>query len=81
MLSILFFLCSMTVVMAQEAGSVPDSTAAQPQDTSYVYLIHSDVIRFDEVKSDLRSYIDRVQAGEVSFSTLAVLYSEDPGVL
>ena len=33
----------------------------------------------DEVKSDLRSYIDRVQAGEVSFSTLAVLYSEDPG--
>lgn len=39
----------MTVVMAQEAGSVPDSTAAQPQDTSYVYLIHSDVIRFDEV--------------------------------
>ena len=49
MLSILFFLCSMTVVMAQEAGSVPDSTAAQPQDTSYVYLIHSDVIRFDEV--------------------------------
>lgn len=39
----------MTVVMAQEAGSVPDSTAAQSQDTSYVYLIHSDVIRFDEV--------------------------------
>ena len=39
----------MTVVMAQEIGSVPDSTAAQQQDTSYVYLIHSDVIRFDEV--------------------------------
>lgn len=33
----------------------------------------------DEVKNELRSYIDRVQAGEVSFSTLAVLYSEDPG--
>ncbi len=33
----------------------------------------------DEVKSDLRDYIDRVQAGEVSFSTLARLYSEDPG--
>jgi peptidyl-prolyl cis-trans isomerase SurA len=31
----------------------------------------------DEVKSELRSYIDRVQSGEVSFSTLAVLYSED----
>ena len=33
----------------------------------------------DEVKSELRNYIDRVQAGETSFSTLARLYSEDPG--
>ncbi len=33
----------------------------------------------DAVKSDLRDYIDRVQSGEVSFSTLALLYSEDPG--
>ena len=33
----------------------------------------------DAVKSELRDYIDRVQAGEVSFSTLARLYSEDPG--
>lgn len=33
----------------------------------------------DEVKSELRGYIDRVQSGEVSFSTLARLYSEDPG--
>ena len=33
----------------------------------------------DEVKADLREYIDRVQAGEISFSTLARLYSEDPG--
>lgn len=32
----------------------------------------------DAVKSDLRDYIDRVQAGEISFSTLARLYSEDP---
>lgn len=32
----------------------------------------------DAVKSSLRDYIDRVQSGEVSFSTLAVLYSEDP---
>lgn len=31
----------------------------------------------DEVKAELRSYIDRVQAGEVSFTTLAHLYSED----
>ena len=33
----------------------------------------------DAVKSELRGYIDRVQSGEVSFSTLARLYSEDPG--
>lgn len=33
----------------------------------------------DAVKAELRSYIDRVQSGEVSFSTLARLYSEDPG--
>lgn len=32
----------------------------------------------DAVKSELREYIDRVQSGEVSFSTLALLYSEDP---
>ena len=33
----------------------------------------------DAVKTELRDYIDRVQSGEVSFSTLARLYSEDPG--
>ena len=33
----------------------------------------------DAVKSELRDYIDRVQSGEVTFSTLAILYSEDPG--
>ena len=33
----------------------------------------------DDVKSELRNYIDRVQAGDVSFSTLARLYSDDPG--
>ena len=32
----------------------------------------------DVVKAELRSYIDRVQSGEVTFSTLARLYSEDP---
>jgi peptidyl-prolyl cis-trans isomerase SurA len=31
----------------------------------------------DEVKAELREYIDRVQSGEVTFSTLAHLYSED----
>ncbi|MGX8690131.1 MAG: peptidylprolyl isomerase [Bacteroidaceae bacterium] len=33
----------------------------------------------DAVKTELREYIDRVQSGEVSFSTLARLYSDDPG--
>ena len=33
----------------------------------------------DAVKSELRDYIDRVQSGEITFSTLARLYSEDPG--
>ena len=33
----------------------------------------------DAVKSELREYTERVQNGEVSFSTLARLYSEDPG--
>lgn len=33
----------------------------------------------DAVKTELRSYIDRAQSGEISFSTLARLYSEDPG--
>lgn len=32
----------------------------------------------DAVKTELREYIDRVQSGEVTFSTLARLYSEDP---
>ncbi len=33
----------------------------------------------DEVKAELREYIERVQSGEIPFSTLARLYSEDPG--
>lgn len=33
----------------------------------------------DAVKSELRGYIERVQSGETSFSTLARLYSDDPG--
>ena len=33
----------------------------------------------NKVKDDLRYYTDRVQKGEVSFATLARLYSEDPG--
>ncbi len=33
----------------------------------------------DRVKDELRSYADRVQNEGMSFSTLAILYSEDPG--
>lgn len=33
----------------------------------------------DRVKEELRGYADRVQSGAMSFSTLAILYSEDPG--
>ena len=33
----------------------------------------------NRVKDELRSYTDRVNKGETSFSTLARLYSEDPG--
>lgn len=33
----------------------------------------------DRVKEELRDYTDRVNGGSSSFSTLAILYSEDPG--
>lgn len=33
----------------------------------------------DDVKARLRDYADRVNSGESEFSTLAILYSEDPG--
>ncbi|MBR5935713.1 MAG: peptidylprolyl isomerase [Bacteroidaceae bacterium] len=33
----------------------------------------------DAVKKELREYTERVQNGEISFSTLARLYSDDPG--
>lgn len=33
----------------------------------------------DDIKSRLRQYADRVNKGESDFSTLAILYSEDPG--
>lgn len=33
----------------------------------------------DLVKADLREYSDRIQTGDAQFSTLARLYSEDPG--
>ena len=33
----------------------------------------------DRVKEELRNYTERVNSGETSFSTLAIMYSEDPG--
>lgn len=33
----------------------------------------------DRVKGDLRDYTERINSGSSSFSTLAILYSEDPG--
>lgn len=33
----------------------------------------------DEVKARLRDYTDKVNSGESDFSTLAILYSQDPG--
>lgn len=33
----------------------------------------------DRVKGELRDYTERVMSGETSFSTLALMYSEDPG--
>lgn len=38
-----------------------------------------DVEELERVKSELREYTERVMNGETSFSTLALLYSEDPG--
>lgn len=38
-----------------------------------------DVDELERVKSELREYTERVTSGETSFSTLALLYSEDPG--
>lgn len=38
-----------------------------------------DIEEVERVKSELRDYTERVTSGETSFSTLALLYSEDPG--
>ena len=38
-----------------------------------------DIEEVERVKSELREYTERVTNGETSFSTLALLYSEDPG--
>ncbi len=38
-----------------------------------------DIDEIDRIKDELREYTERVNSGETSFSTLALLYSEDPG--
>lgn len=38
-----------------------------------------DIEEVERVKGELREYTERVMNGETSFSTLALLYSEDPG--
>lgn len=38
-----------------------------------------DIEEIERVKSELRDYTERVTSGETSFSTLALLYSEDQG--
>ena len=62
-------------IPADEIPSIPNQVEVQ--------IITLDPVipqeEIDDVKRELRDYIDRVQNGEVSFSTLAVLYSEDPG--
>lgn len=40
---------------------------------------HIDQEEIDRVKEELRGYTERVVSGETSFSTLALMYSEDPG--
>ena len=38
-----------------------------------------DIEEIDRVKGELREYTERINSGETSFSTLALLYSEDQG--
>lgn len=38
-----------------------------------------DIEEIERVKGELRDYTERITSGETSFSTMALLYSEDPG--
>ncbi len=62
-------------IPADEIPSIP--TQVEVQILTQDPIIPQEEI--DAVKADLRNYIERTQSGEVSFSTLARLYSEDPG--
>ena len=38
-----------------------------------------DIEEIERVKGELRDYTERITSGETSFSTMALLYSQDPG--
>ena len=40
---------------------------------------HIDQEEIDRVKNELREYTERIMSGETSFSTMALMYSQDPG--
>lgn len=59
-----------------------DSIPLVPTEVEVQIITKSPKVAPDEinrVKDELRNYTDRVTKGETSFSTLARLYSEDPG--
>ncbi len=59
-----------------------DSIPFVPTSVEVEILAHQPRIPVEEinrVKDELREYTDRVTKGEISFATLARLYSEDPG--
>ena len=59
----------------------PDSVPYVPMQVEVQILTINPVIprqEIDDVKARLRSYAERVNSGESDFSTLAILYSEDP---
>lgn len=59
-----------------------DSIPFVPTEVEVEILVQAPRIKQSEinrVKDELRSFTDRVNSGETTFSTLARLYSEDPG--
>ncbi|MBO7415842.1 MAG: peptidylprolyl isomerase [Bacteroidaceae bacterium] len=59
----------------------PDEIPYVPNQVEVQIITMDPVIpqeEIDAVKSDLRQYTERITSGEVPFSTLAILYSEDP---
>lgn len=63
--------------------SLPQDSVPFVQEQVEVQIITAeppvDMEEIDRIKDELRDYAERVNNGETSFSTLALLYSEDPG--